>query len=104
VTSPKWAVMKHYKTFALHSFLKSPFPRGEKWKPSVIQITVNVFMAYLLQTYVRHPNNSHLTMAIATCIHSDGLPYRFVVLLIFRRLYIMLVQLEMTTHYLIKTM
>jgi hypothetical protein len=42
-----------------------------------IQTTIDVAIGNTVQSDLRHSNNSRLTMAIADCIHSDGLPFRF---------------------------
>jgi hypothetical protein len=70
---------KSPKTTTITSFLTSPLPRGEKRKKSSgsIQTTIDTALENSMQSDIRHSNNSRLTMAIADCIHSDGLPFRF---------------------------
>ena len=66
---------KSPKAPTITSFLTAPLPRDEKRKKSSgsIQTTIDTALENSMQSDIRHSNNSCLTMAIADCIHSDGL-------------------------------
>ncbi|KAL7475228.1 hypothetical protein ACHAW6_001153 [Cyclotella cf. meneghiniana] len=70
---------KSPKTQSIAAFLTAPLQRDVKRKKSSgsIQTTIDTALENSIQSDIRHSNNSCLTMAIADCIHSDGLPFRF---------------------------